>query len=232
VPALLKEAKNVILVLNGQKCPQFNSHLTILSKKLEIARKLTPFVPEGTADEVANLIASYKVRFRISRPRNSKMGDYRAPFDGQGHRISVNGNLNPFAFYITTLHEFAHLITFEKFGHKILPHGDEWQNEFGLLLNKSLQNGVFPGDIAKALYATIHSPAASSCSDHHLVRVLKKYDQKNTLLLEEIPANARFAINGNRIFVKGDKLRKRYRCLEEHSNRIFLVSAIAEVDLL
>jgi SprT protein len=229
---LPKEAKNVILVQNGQKFHLINNHRVNLSKKLEIARKLTPFVPDGTAEEVAQLIATYKVRFRISRPRNSKMGDYRAPYGGQGHRISVNGNLNPFAFYITTLHEFAHLITFEKYGHKILPHGAEWQREFGLLLHRSLQNEIFPGDIASALYATIHSPAASSCSDHHLVRILKKYDQKSTLLLEEIPANARFAINGSRIFVKGVKLRKRYRCLEEHSNRVFLVSAIAEVDLL
>jgi len=232
VPVLQKEAKNVILVLSGQKFQPFNIPIVKLSKKLEIARKLVPFVPAGTAEEVANLIASYKVRFRISRPRNSKMGDYRAPFGGQGHRISVNGNLNPFAFYITTLHEFAHLITFEKYGHKIFPHGQEWQSEFGLLLSKSLHNGIFPGDISTALYATIHSPAASSCSDHHLVRILKKYDEKNTILLEEIPVNARFAINGNRIFVKGDKLRKRFRCIEEHSNRVFLVSAIAEVDLL
>jgi SprT protein len=203
-----------------------------LSKRLEIANKLNPFLPEGTTLEIAELIFQYKVRFKITKPRKSKMGDYRAPHNGIGHRISINGNLNPFAFYITTLHEFAHLIAFNKFGYKILPHGTEWQNEFALLLSNSLSNGVFPNDISSALNSTLKRPAASSCSDHHLVRVLKKYDGNNYLLLEEVPANSKFILNSGRIFVKGEKLRTRYRCIEISSNRVFLISAIAEVDLL
>jgi len=230
VPQILR--KNATLAPNGLTCKLTPIKTTILSKKLEIALKLQAFVPDGTAETVAELIASYKVRFRVARPRNSKMGDYRAPHGNQGHRISVNGDLNPFAFYITTLHEFAHLIAFEKYGRKILPHGNEWQKEFSLLLHDSLVNETFPADIAAALNANIHNPGASSCSDHELMRVLKKYDEHSKLLLEETPENARFAINGNRIFVKGERLRTRFRCIEEHSNRVFLVSAIAEVELL
>ena len=37
---------------------------------------------------------------------------------------------------------------------------------------------IFPLDIQKALYKTLQNPAASSCSDTYLLRVLRQYDKK------------------------------------------------------
>lgn len=202
------------------------------AKQQELANRLTPFLPGGTAQQVASLIARHKVRFRISKPRRSKLGDYRPPGPNGGHRISVNGDLNPFGFYITTLHEFGHLIAFEKYGMRIAPHGKEWKQVFGSLLHDALQQNVFPEEIHRELERYLQSPAASSCADHGLFRAVRLYDDQPVVLLEDLPENSRFAINGNRIFQKGPKLRKRFRCLDEHNERMYLISAVAEVQPL
>lgn len=202
------------------------------AKKNDLVKRLQPFAPEGTAEEIVTLIAQYKVRFRISKPRQSKLGDYRHPGKSGGHRISVNGDLNPYSFYITTLHEFAHLIAFEKYGLRIAPHGKEWKQIFGQLLHRSLHNEVFPAKVARELERYLQSPSASSCADHGLSKALRDYDEHPTTLLEELPENACFSLNGQRLFFKGQKLRKRYRCLDAQNKRMYLISAIAEVQLV
>lgn len=182
------------------------------------------------APEVVDLIIHHHVQFRISKPRQTKLGDYRPPTRVQGHRISVNGDLNPYQFYITTLHEFAHLIAFEKYGLRIAPHGKEWKTTFGELLRSALDRHTFPEDIEQELKRYLQKPSASSCVDHDLIRVLIKYDQHQSLLLEDLPPEARFRVGNNpRIFSKGEKLRKRYRCVDEGNKKAYLVSAIAEV---
>ncbi len=197
-----------------------------------MANQLDTFLPPGNSTELAELIIQHKVRFKVSRPRNTKLGDYRPPGPNGGHRISVNGDLNIYAFYITSLHEFAHLMAFEKHGLRIAPHGGEWKFIFGQLLNASLQNDVFPMDLRKEIVRYLQSPTASSCTDHGLTRVLRKYDDSPCQLLEELPEKSRFVINGNRIFEKGPKVRKRYRCIDQQNQRIYLISAIAEVECI
>lgn len=202
------------------------------AKKNDLVQRLQPFVPDGTAEEIVTLIAQYKVRFRISKPRQSKLGDYRHPGKTGGHRISVNGDLNAYSFYITTLHEFAHLIAFEQFGSRIAPHGAEWKQIFGQLLHQSLQNGIFPAKVGRELQRYLKSPSASSCADHGLSKALREYDANPTTLLEELPENTCFSLNGRRLFLKGPKLRKRYRCQDVQNKRMYLISAIAEVQLV
>ena len=68
-------------------------------------------MPEEAAPIISNWINDTGCLFKISRSRSSKLGDYRAPFRGSPHRISVNHDLNPYSFLITTIHEFAHLQT-------------------------------------------------------------------------------------------------------------------------
>jgi len=57
--------------------------------------------------------------------------------------------------------------------------------------------------------------------------------QKNPiLLLKKLPAKAMFKLKDGRIFRKEEKLRKRYKCIEVHSKRIYLFSPVAEVELI
>ena len=54
---------------------------------------LTEYMPEKAALLIAEWIDKYKCEFKITKSRESKFGDYRAPYQGAGHRISVNHNL-------------------------------------------------------------------------------------------------------------------------------------------
>ncbi|MBC7688351.1 MAG: SprT-like domain-containing protein [Aquabacterium sp.] len=195
--------------------------------------QLTQYLPPGSFDEVSHYLQHYKVQLTITRERKSVLGDYRNSHAGQHHRISVNGNLNPYAFLITLLHELAHLFTYERFGHRVQAHGAEWKNEFSKVLAQFLIKKVFPPDIHKTLLTTLQNPAASSCADTALLRVLHLYDIKKegTALIESLPAGTLFTIKGGRQFQKGEKVRKRFKCTEVLTGKVYLFSPVYEVEL-
>lgn len=195
---------------------------------------LKDYLPAGCFDEVLYYLQHYHVHLTITRKRQSILGDYRHAHTGKNHHISVNGNLNKYAFLITLLHELAHLFTFERYGHCVLPHGREWKDEFGKILAKFILNKVFPADIEKTLLATLQNPAASSCGDEKLLRVLHKYDENKdgTHLIEQLPHGALFSIKGGRIFKLEKKIRKRYKCVEVKTGKYFLFSPVYEVNIL
>ena len=96
-----------------------------------------------------------------------------------------------------------------------------------------VKQNIFPPDIERELHKSQVNPAASSCAEEHLIRVLRKYDPKKhgVVLVEEVPPGANFVTKDGRIFQKGDKLRKRYRCREMKTGLIYLFSALYEVKL-
>ena len=106
--------------------------------------QLKQYLPEGSFDEVSGYLLQYKVQLTITRERKSVLGDYRNSFADKNHRISVNGNLNPYSFLITLLHELAHLFTYERFGHRVQAHGPEWKNEYSKVLSQFLLKKIFP----------------------------------------------------------------------------------------
>jgi len=196
--------------------------------------QLQSYLPEGSFDEVLQYLQHYKVQLTITRQRQSILGDYRHAHDGKGHRISVNGNLNKYAFLITLLHELAHLFTYERFSHRVMAHGAEWKNEFSKILAKFLLKKIFPADIEKALMRTLQNPAASSCGDEKLLRVLHNYDVKKEgiHLVEQVTDGGLFSIKGGRIFKRGEKVRKRYKCVEVKTGKLYLFSPVYEVVVL
>lgn len=201
-----------------------------MEKQDRIRNAIRPFVPNGTADGLAAQIVQHRCHLTITRDRRTKLGDYRHPINGQGHRISVNGSLNEFSFLITFLHELAHLINWERHGRKVSPHGKEWKQAFKETMQPYLNETVFPADILKVLQQHMKDPKSATVRDMHLVRALRKYDEPSHMVhLEELPEGAEFLLSGRR-FVKGEKLRKRFRCKEAATGRIYLVSAIAEVE--
>jgi hypothetical protein len=78
----------------------------------------------------------------------------------------------------------------------------------------------------------MQNPAASSCSDVQLLRVLRNYDVKKTnkVHLEEIPYMSIFKLGTERLFQKGQKLRVRFECIEIKTKRKYLVHPLAEVE--
>ncbi|MFT3981775.1 MAG: SprT-like domain-containing protein [Ferruginibacter sp.] len=196
--------------------------------------QLKEYIPDGSFEGVMEYLTRYKVQLTVTRQRESILGDYRHAHAGQNHRISVNGNLNQYAFLITLLHELAHLFTYERYGHRVQAHGAEWKASFGAVLARFLSHNIFPDDIAAALGKSLHNPAASSCADEHLLRVLKKYDpvKEGFFLLEQLPPKSIFMIKGQRVFEKGERVRKRYKCKEIATGKLYLFSPVYEVKLL
>ncbi len=193
--------------------------------------QLKQYLPEGSFEDVNYYLQHYKVQLTITRERRSVLGDYRNAHGNSHHRISVNGNLNPYAFLITLLHELAHLFTYERFGHRVLAHGQEWKNEYSKVLAQFLLKKIFPADIRQALFTTLQNPAASSCADTTLLRVLHQYDIKKegTALVEALPQGALFTIKGGRQFQKEEKVRKRFKCRELTTGKLYLFSPVFEV---
>lgn len=204
-----------------------------MPKKEAPIHHLQNYLPAGTYDAVVSYLHQYKVHLTIAKERKSILGDYRHQTHFSNHRISVNGNLNVYAFLITLLHELAHLLTFEQFGHRVQAHGREWKKIYSQLLAQFLQNKIFPSEIEKELLRSLHDPAASSCAEDGLIRVLKKFDKKEngSHLLEELSPNSIFRISDGRIFQKGVKLRKRYKCKEIKTGKEYLFSPVYEVEI-
>jgi hypothetical protein len=195
---------------------------------------LQNYLPPGTYDAVMVYLQQHKVHLTIAKERKSILGDYRHRTHHVNHRISVNGNLNVYAFLVTLLHELAHLLTFEQFSNKVEAHGREWKVFYAQLLSQFLKNKIFPVDIEKELLLSLKNPAASSCAEDGLLRVLRKYDAKESQhrLVEELLMNALFRTNDGRVFQKGEKLRKRFKCKEVKTGKVYLFSPVYEVEIL
>jgi predicted SprT family Zn-dependent metalloprotease len=139
---------------------------------------------------------------------------------------------------ITFTHEVAHLHSFIKYGQYHEPHGKEWKQEFKILLGYFLEMGIFPNDLEEVLQRHLLHPPSSSCHDAALMKALKCYDPPTSVPvyhLDELPDGSIFRLYGYRsklTFQKGVKNRTRYRCQEISSGKAYLVSSLAEVQLL
>lgn len=205
-----------------------------MPKKESPLTQLDLFLPPGCFEDVIYYLKQYKVHLTITRERKSILGNYRNKIADKNHRITVNGSLNNYSFLITLLHELAHLIAYVKFEKKILPHGSEWKNEYSKILAQFISKKIFPQDIEKVLLTGLQSPAASSCADAHLMRVLRKYDtnrKQDLVLVEELPEGCLFKIPGGKIYKKGERIRKRYKCTEVATGKIYLFSPVYEIAL-
>jgi len=194
---------------------------------------LKKYIPEPAVPVIARWITEYDFKLKIKKERSTKLGDYRSPYDGQNHIITINYNLNKYAFLITLVHEVAHLVTFTKHKNSVNPHGEEWKQQYKILMKHFLNTDFFPTDVLLALQKHFLSPAASSCSDANLLRILKRYDEngEQRTFIENIPERTIFKYNGGRVFEKGERIRTRYRCKEISTGAIYLFHALAEVEL-
>ncbi len=203
-------------------------------RKQRLIQQLVKYLPEGFETLVAELILEHPCKFIVSKPRSTKLGDYRAPhLTVKYHQITVNGNLNSYSFLVTTLHEFAHLHCFNQFGRKAKPHGEEWKSCYRKLILQALEYNLLPKDVEVALVKSLANMKASSCTDLQLSKALRNYDLKkeNETFLSDVPKNSTFVLGG-RVFRKGELRRTRYLCEEVSSNRKFLVHLHAEIKLI
>ena len=192
-----------------------------------------PFIPEKALDEVVVLLQKYPIHLGLMAPRSRVYGDYRSPQNMGGfHKITVNGDLNKYAFLITFLHEYAHLLVFVNHGASAQAHGSEWKTYFRRLLYQFIQQAIFPEDIRMALQQYMIKVPASTASYPHLMRVLERYDVRkrpeDETTVEQLPPKAHFKYNGD-VFEKGECLRKNFTCTRLSDGAKFRFSPVARV---
>ncbi|MBN8692558.1 MAG: SprT-like domain-containing protein [Bacteroidetes bacterium] len=198
-------------------------------KNCEVLKK---YIPEGAVETIARWIVDYDFKLKIKKERSTKLGDYSSPQNGMNHVITINHNLNKYSFLVTLVHEVAHLSTFNKFKNTVAPHGQEWKNEFKILMQPFLITEIFPADVLYAIRKYLQNPAASSCTDTNLLRTLKLYDENSQqIFLEYLPYKSVFLYNGNKVFEKGERIRKRFRCIEIATGTVYLFNPLTEVEL-
>lgn len=186
-------------------------------------------MPEVAASVIARWVIEKRVRFIIKPPRVTKLGDFRPAHGNRLAQITVNGDLNPYNFLVTTVHEFAHLECYEKYGNKVSPHGQEWKDFYTEMMRPFIDMGAFPDVLVPALHHHITNPSASSCNCPVLTRALAAYDENPRIFLSDLAFGENFVLHRT-VYTKLSKRRTRYLCRRVYDAREFVISAHAPVE--
>lgn len=191
---------------------------------------LQPHVPPSSLEYCCRLWQQQPFDLKLTKSRQSKVGDFTSRRNEDRPRITLNEDLNPYLFLITYIHEVAHLHVFQRFRNKVEAHGKEWKQTFRELMIPVLQESVFPPEILREISRHIQHPKASSFADSKLTAVLRSFDPAHKQLppLSEVPEGSIFKLNG-RYFKKGKVRRTRILCSEVKTKRQYLVPADALV---
>lgn len=193
---------------------------------------LKNYIPQEAISRTLELLAHDNLIVKVKNERKTRHGDYKRLPNGK-HQITVNSNLNEYRFLITLIHEIAHFEAYQEYGRFIKPHGVEWKYSFQRLMLPFLNPDVFPTELLPLLAKHFKNPKASSDTDSSLALALRQFDEANDkTYVFEIPLGKTFKLYNGRVFVKGDKRRKRFECVEVKSGKLYLFNPNAEVELL
>ena len=93
-------------------------------------RILDKYIPKEAVPIIAQWVYKYNFKLKVKKSRASKYGDYRPPEKKLNHVITINQDMNKYAFLVTLIHEVAHLCNYDENGTKVKPHGIEWKQHY------------------------------------------------------------------------------------------------------
>lgn len=197
-----------------------------------IQQMLAQKVPATAVSYCVALWEETPFRFKVTGARSSKLGDYRYWPKTEKHQVTVNGNLNPYQFLVTYVHEVAHRRVHRSKGDQ-KPHGKPWKEMFKGLMLPLLNAQVFPDDVLRPLAKHMKNPKASAVGDLALFTALQGYnaEQKEVLTLAKIANGNSFSLK-SRVFEKIETKRTRALCHETRTGRKYLISLMAEVQAI
>jgi hypothetical protein len=137
------------------------------------------------------------------------------------------------SFLTTYLHEVAHLTAFKKYGYKILPHGQEWKQEFRNLFFPLLSENILEKEAVLKLKAFLKNPRATSCSEQGLFgqEISEAELKEGQAFLKDLPHGSCFQLK-KRQFVKLEHRRTRILCSDQSNGRKYLVHQTTVVQLV
>jgi SprT protein len=187
---------------------------------------LRSHLPPPSLDYCLHLWKQRPFELKLTKNRQTKVGDFTCKHHNGHVRITLNHDLNPYLFLVTYVHEVAHHYTHVRHGSRVDPHGEEWKEMFQQLLIPMLQENVFPDEILHLLRLHMVNPKASSFADVDLTKAFRKFDpgMQGMMVLSDIPEGCTFEFQG-RFFMKGKLRRTRVLCKEINSKRSYLIPA-------
>ena len=188
---------------------------------------LEKYLPENTLPYLKKWFGEHPIHIKITRGRNSKLGDYRKMPD-QSHQITINSTLQPPLFFFVLAHELAHLLAFENCGHRISPHGSEWKNTFRTMLLESIS--IFDDDLKPIILKFAKSPKANFMSSPELVRYFHIEDYEDeTSYIEDLNINDHFMYR-KQIYIIDEKRKKNYLCTQLDTDKKYIFKPLARVE--
>ena len=164
------------------------------------------------------------------------MGDFRV-LPPNRTQITVNENLNPYAFLITYVHEVAHADVNCQYKRRVQPHGKAWQTAFQRLMQPLLMEAVFPEAILQPLQRYMTKPAATTYASPALMLALRQLDANETdavmdnkTLLRNVPEGKAFQF-AKKTYIRGTLRRTRVVCREVSSGKSYAILAHALVEV-
>lgn len=204
-----------------------------------------PFVthlPAAAVDYCQHLWQHYRFHLHIAKPRRTRLGDFRV-LPNRQTKITVNANLNPYAFLITYVHEVAHADVHAQYGMQrrnspLKPHGKAWQLAFQQLMQPLLTEAVFPHAILTPLRQYLIRPAATTYACPGLMLAIRQFDGDKAdeqtatkWLLRDLPEGSLFQLSQKK-YVRGTLRRTRIVCKESVTGRSYAILAHALVTVL
>lgn len=186
---------------------------------------LEKFLPENALPFLKVWFGQYPCHLKITKNRNSKLGDYRKLPD-KSHQITVNGTLEPQLFFFVLTHELAHLIAFEKFGRRISPHGQEWKNTFREMLLESI--AVYADDLKPIIFKFSKSPKANFMASPELVKYFHCEAGEGNIFVESLQIGEYFSYKDENYIIE-EATKKRYLCRNLQSGRKYYFKSVAQV---
>ncbi|AZA52777.1 SprT-like domain-containing protein [Chryseobacterium sp. G0201] len=190
-------------------------------------QSLEKYLPANTLQYLKNWFLDYYIHIKITRNRNSKLGDYRKLPDNS-HEITINSTLPPQLFFFVLTHELAHLIAFEKYGRRISPHGNEWKETFRLMLLESVD--VYEENLRPIIAKFSKSPKANFMASPDLVKYFHIEKQDDTLQFIEELQKGDYFIYGNEKYLLEGLIKKNYLCKNLATGRKYSFKPLARVE--
>lgn len=190
---------------------------------------LEQYLPENTLPFLKKWFGDYFIHIKITKNRNSKLGDYRKLPD-KSHQITVNSTLDKQLFFFVLTHELAHLIAFENFNFRISAHGKEWKDTFRDMLLESID--VYTDDLKPIISKFSKNPKANFMASPELVRYFHiENPEDNFVFVEDLSINDEFHYKGDDYKLL-EKKKKLYLCIHLKNSKKYLFRALAKVEKL
>ncbi|MBW8362481.1 MAG: SprT-like domain-containing protein [Kaistella sp.] len=188
---------------------------------------LEKYLPPNTLPFLKKWFADYYIHIKITRKRDSKLGDYRKMPD-KSHQITVNSTLQPELFFFVLTHELAHLIAFEEYGMRISAHGQEWKQTFREMLLESID--IYNVELKPIILKFAKSPKANFMASPELVKYfhIEKYEDE-TNFVDDLEIGSKFVYRKHRYLIEA-KLKKNYLCTNLDNGKKYIFKPLARVE--